>query len=174
MPNWTLKEFAEHPKHDALMGVNKNIQSNASTLPKKVSAPADPAPEHCFQFVVPGTPVSKPRMTQRDRWQKRPRVLVYREYCDRTRAAAPPELSARDCYALYIVAHLAVKPSWSRKKQAAAIGQPCRAKPDADNLIKAVGDALFKDDSGLWDVCCRKYWCAAQDARTVIRVWFNP
>ena len=34
---------------------------------------------------IPVTPVSKPRMTQRDKWKKRPCVLRYRAYCDALR-----------------------------------------------------------------------------------------
>ena len=37
-------------------------------------------------FSVKGTPVPKPRMSQRDRWQHRPAVARYREYVDEIRA----------------------------------------------------------------------------------------
>ena len=40
-----------------------------------------------FRFVVEGSPVPKPRMTQRDQWEKRPEVIRYREYADAVRAA---------------------------------------------------------------------------------------
>lgn len=34
----------------------------------------------------PIVPVPKPRMTQRDKWQKRPAVMRYRAFCDEVRA----------------------------------------------------------------------------------------
>lgn len=39
----------------------------------------------CFEYPI--LPVPKPRMTQRDVWQKRPVVLRYRKFCDAVRNA---------------------------------------------------------------------------------------
>jgi len=41
-----------------------------------------------FTFKVEGKPEPKPRMTRRDRWARRAKVLRYREYADEIRAAA--------------------------------------------------------------------------------------
>jgi Holliday junction resolvase RusA-like endonuclease len=178
---WTEDDLNQHPKRDSLLRLNKIAPSKTSVneviekIMAQITAPA-PAqePEQPFcRFTVPGEPFGKPRMTQRDVWQKRPCVLKYRDFCDRIRAAAPEDISARDCFAMYIVAHIPVPPSWSKKEKAAMIERPHRAKPDADNVIKSVGDALFKEDSKLWDVRCRKYWCAEGDERTVVKVLFD-
>jgi Holliday junction resolvase RusA-like endonuclease len=48
--------------------------------------------------------------------------------------------------------------SWSLKKKHAMVKQPHKSKPDLDNLIKAVGDALYDDDSGLWNYRAAKRW----------------
>lgn len=123
-------------------------------------------------FVVPGSPVGKPRMTQRDVWAKRPAVLRYREYCDRLRAAAPkfPELPPA---VLEIEAWMPMADSWSAKKKAEMVGKHHRQKFDADNLIKAASDALFKDDSTIWRMVGEKFWAAPGQERTVVRVWFQ-
>jgi Holliday junction resolvase RusA-like endonuclease len=42
--------------------------------------------------------------------------------------------------------------SWSNKKKAQMDGQAHQAKPDADNMLKALCDAMYSDDSGVWDV----------------------
>ena len=37
--------------------------------------------------------------------------------------------------------------SWSKKKKLEMDGQPHTQVPDLDNLLKAIGDALYQDDS---------------------------
>jgi uncharacterized cupin superfamily protein len=55
-------------------------------VPQLPAAPVFNAGGECC-FTIPGNPVGKPRMTQRDKWAKRPAVLRYREWADRARAA---------------------------------------------------------------------------------------
>lgn len=99
-------------------------------------------------------PVPKPRMTQRDKWAKRPAVLRYRAFCDQVRAAglALPEAGA------HIVFHLAMPASWSKKRRAQMLGQPHQQKPDVDNLAKALLDACLAEDQGVWDMRVTKRW----------------
>lgn len=102
----------------------------------------------------PITPLGKPRMTQRDKWQKRPAVMRYRAFADecRLRQVMVPECGS------HIVFTLPMPASWSAKKKAAMTGQAHRQKPDADNLLKALMDAVLKDDSGVWDCRITKLW----------------
>lgn len=37
-------------------------------------------------------------------------------------------------------------------------GKPHTKKPDIDNLCKALLDALYKDDSKIWDLRVTKIW----------------
>ncbi|AIV30125.1 endodeoxyribonuclease RusA [Enterobacter cloacae] len=37
-------------------------------------------------------------------------------------------------------------------------GQPHQQKPDLDNLKKSLLDALFEDDSHIWDARTSKVW----------------
>jgi len=48
--------------------------------------------------------------------------------------------------------------SWSKKKKAVFLGKAHQQKPDIDNLLKAILDAIFKDDSGVWDIHAVKIW----------------
>jgi Holliday junction resolvase RusA-like endonuclease len=103
------------------------------------------------------TPVSKPRMTQRDKWDKRPCVVRYRDYCDRLRATcrvAGYELED----VLFVSFSLPIPKSWGKKKAAEFEGKPHQQKPDVDNLVKAVMDALAADDKHVHIVHARKYW----------------
>lgn len=99
-------------------------------------------------------PVPKPRMTQRDKWAKRPAVLRYREFCDQVRGAGVvlPESGA------HIVFHLPMPASWSKQRRAEMLGKPHQQKPDVDNLAKALLDACLAEDQGVWDVRVTKRW----------------
>lgn len=88
----------------------------------------------------PITPVPKPRQTQRDKWQRRPVVVRYRAYCDELRRLRV-QWRPWDGF----VFHMPMPKSWSVAKKEAHLNQPCKSKPDLDNLIKAVWDALFPD-----------------------------
>lgn len=105
-------------------------------------------------MIYPVKPVPKPRMTQRDKWQKRPAVMRYRAFADevRLRKIELPESGA------WIVFHMAMPGSWSKTKRELMRGKPHQQKPDLDNMIKALGDALHADDSGLWDYRASKLW----------------
>lgn len=105
-------------------------------------------------MIYPITPVSKPRQTQRDKWQKRPAVMRYRAFADecRMRKVTLPEFGA------WIVFHIPMPATWTKKKKAEMNGRPHKQKPDADNLAKALMDAVHKDDSVVWDIRATKVW----------------
>ena len=119
-----------------------------------------------------GDSMGKPRMTQRDRWKKRPVVERYHDYCDRIKEAAPTHVLTADVYAIEIDAYIELPKSWSKKKRLALADKPCRAKPDWDNIAKGCCDALFEDDAKIADGHARKFWCWPGYARTEIRVQF--
>jgi len=49
--------------------------------------------------------------------------------------------------------------SWSKKKRALMNETPHQAKPDIDNMLKAVFDSLLTDDSGIHTIIeVRKVW----------------
>lgn len=102
----------------------------------------------------PVTAVPKPRQTRSDKWQKRPAVMRYRAYADelRLRNVSMPESGA------HVVFILPMPQSWKPIKRAMMDGRPHQQKPDSDNLLKALMDALKKEDAGVWDVRVSKYW----------------
>lgn len=123
-------------------------------------------------FVVHGVPVGKPRMTQRDRLKQRPCVLRYRAWCDLVRAAA--DLSApmvvQRPITLFVVAYVAMPQSWSAVTRRALQGKPHTTKPDADNLLKSISDALFVNDELIWSATIQKRWADAWGARVEIEI----
>lgn len=100
------------------------------------------------------TPVPKPRMTQRDKWKKRPIVEKYYAFKDACRVAGItiPESGS------HITFFIEMPRSWSQKKRIEMQGQAHKAKPDADNLLKAVQDAVMQEDSSIWDIRITKRW----------------
>ncbi len=160
---WTKAQLSEHPNLGKLL---KLKERTAAPSPASVAA-AEPG-RH--QFVLRGDPMGKPRMTQRDKWQKRPVVLRYRQYCDDLRAACGkvPDY----VYGLRVRAYLAMPSSWSKKKQAEHCGQLHQQKPDWDNIGKAVSDALFADDSVVADGRVLKFWCNEGEQRTEVDVLY--
>lgn len=99
-------------------------------------------------------PIPKPRMLRSDKWKKRDCVLRYRSFCDQCRAQGMnvPEAGA----VIYFI--LPMPTSWSKKKKEQMLNKPHQQKPDLDNLLKAVLDAVYGDDSGVWDLHVKKRW----------------
>lgn len=112
-------------------------------------------------------PMGKPRMTQRDKWKKRPCVLVYHAFKDYVRLSlASVDLS--DVDGVSWDAFFSMPKSWSKKKKEAMRGQPHQQKPDRDNIDKAILDALLKDDSVVWRGELYKYWDDGHGARIAL------
>lgn len=100
------------------------------------------------------TPVAKPRQTRSDKWKQRPAVMRYRAFADECRlfdVAIPTEGG-------HITFVLPMPKSWSQKKRMLMNGEPHQQKPDVDNLCKSLMDAVFPDDSHVWDVRVTKVW----------------
>jgi Holliday junction resolvase RusA-like endonuclease len=100
------------------------------------------------------TPVSKPRQTQSDKWKVRACVARYRAFADECRLKrvhVPVEGGN-------IVFILPMPKSWSAKKREEMNGEAHTQKPDIDNLLKSLMDAVFPDDSHVWDVRITKLW----------------
>lgn len=100
------------------------------------------------------TPVAKPRMVRGDKWKKRPCVLKYRTFCDEIRLKHPKSLPQT----IDLIFYMPMPKSWSKKKIAQMHLNPHQAKPDIDNLIKSVLDALCADDSYIWSIKATKLW----------------
>jgi Holliday junction resolvase RusA-like endonuclease len=119
------------------------------------------------------TPVPKPRQTQADKWKKRPAVMRYRAFADELRL----KVRVRDVPLPYHVVFVLPMPgSWSAKKKRLMNLQPHIVKPDKDNLEKAFLDALFPDDSHVWDGRASKLWGQKGEiwVRSIPSDWGQP
>lgn len=100
------------------------------------------------------TPVPKPRQTRADRWKKRPAVVRYRRFKDQVRELGIA-VSETGCRMIFV---LPMPKSWSKKKMSQMHGQPHKQTPDTDNLVKAILDSVFEEDSQIHHVEGLKFW----------------
>jgi Holliday junction resolvase RusA-like endonuclease len=121
-----------------------------------------------IEFTVYHKPMGAPRMTRRDKWKQRPCVLAYHAFRDAIKRDAPEMPPVESITDLSWTACFTSKPvrcGWHR------------AKPDRDNIDKAVLDALFTDDSGIASGTIQKMW--GREDKIVIRIqctmedWLN-
>lgn len=104
-------------------------------------------------IVVAVDPMGAPRQTRADVWKKRPVILRYRAYRDFLRLhikEVPQTVSLKFT--------LSMPDSWTHKKRGLMVGMPHQQKPDIDNLIKGVLDALLVDDAHIHTVLASKVW----------------
>jgi Holliday junction resolvase RusA-like endonuclease len=99
-------------------------------------------------------PISKPRMTKRDKWLKRPCVQKYWQYKALVRESGIT-LPEGNFHVTFI---LPMPKSWGRKKRDLMRGKPHQQKPDKDNLEKGLLDAIFDEDCRVWDSRVTKLW----------------
>ena len=98
-------------------------------------------------------PCAKPRMTKRDKWAKRPCVMKYRAFKDECNLKG---LMIENMNT--VVFRIAMPKTWSKKKKIEMNETPHQQKPDIDNLLKAVMDAVLDDDSHISSISVYKIW----------------
>ena len=111
-------------------------------------------------YLFPMMPVPKPRMTQRDRWKKRPIVTRYHTFKDEINDyARSQKFNWVKGQWISLLFTLPMPKSWTKKKKELMNGELHESKPDLDNLIKAVLDALFDEDKEVARFyMCEKRW----------------
>tara|TARA_R110002073_G_scaffold88016_2_gene208995 strand:+ start:7877 stop:8224 length:348 start_codon:yes stop_codon:yes gene_type:complete len=96
-------------------------------------------------------------MTRADTWKKRPVVTNYWAYKDELNAAVKEfDIKVED--ELFVEFYMPMPKSWSNKKKSELLSKPHQQKPDIDNLVKGVMDALFKEDSHVHTIYAKKTW----------------
>ena len=104
-------------------------------------------------MIIPVSPVPKPRMTRSDAWKKRPCVTKYWKFKDEIREH---EITLLQPWAIHFV--IPMPKSWSKKKKREFNRTQHQQKPDIDNLVKALFDCIYEDDSHIHTVLATKTW----------------
>lgn len=92
-------------------------------------------------------PIGKPRMTRRDKWEKRECVTRYWQYKDSLQWLLK-EAGVRNFpdSIKSITFVLPMPKSWSKAMRLQMDGMPHQQKPDIDNILKGFLDAVKKED----------------------------
>lgn len=153
MPKWTLDQLRSTKAGAAHLAgegfVKPRVQEILVPVASVIVTPTS--------WTIPVAPVPAPRMTRRDKWltPRRPAVQRYFDY-RAVLLAAVGEIKVPD--EMHLVFGFPMPESWSKKKKAAMDGKPHRQRPDRDNCDKAVMDALFEEDGGVWKGSQEKRW----------------
>lgn len=133
-----------------------------------------------IRFTVPGEPQGKGR-ARIGRINGQARMFTPKKTLDYEGLIALAAQEAMDGRPLFagpvmveVLMHCPIRPSWSKKKQAAALAGEIypTSKPDADNCLKAVCDALngvaWKDDTQATDIHMRKRFSATPRVEVIL------
>ena len=101
------------------------------------------------------TPIPKPRMTRRDKWDTRPIVMTYWAFCDELRLQFNKS-KLQTTNSFKIIFYLPIPDSF--KKRETYEGKIHNKKPDLDNLCKGIMDILYKNDSCVHHVEMDKFY----------------
>lgn len=138
-----------------------------------------------IQFRVPGLPIAKPRQTHKDRWDPSNAVIAYRRWADAIRIVARPVFGVTEPWvgpvAMGAVFLMPVPASWPKRRQRAAFAGELAhtTKPDLDNLLKALKDALqgiaYHNDSQVYCYLepCMKCYAPADQIGVFVRCVFD-
>ena len=116
--------------------------------------------------VIPLPPFGKarPRVTRHGTFMPR----EYQAARDALRRAFGP-VDVPPPWRVTVTAVRAMPASWSKRRRGEMAGAWCVSKPDADNIVGAVMDALFEDDAAVVEVACRKVWGPSPELRIEVR-----
>ncbi len=91
-------------------------------------------------------------------YNKRKRYLKYIEWRDELKRECNRVLYFPQTSGYWLKFFIPMPKSWSIKKKNKFRFEPCLKKEDTSNFVKAYEDALFKDDSVIWDFRASKFW----------------
>lgn len=112
-------------------------------------------PEENGKIRIPMRPFPAVRQTRRDKWGPTKATQRYRDKKDEFRLHwGSRELPNK----VRILFGFEMPKSWSIKKKEGLIWRPHTQRPDIDNLVKAILDSIYKEDSHIWDVHATKIW----------------
>lgn len=80
--------------------------------------------------------------------------MAYRAFADELRSQVRGTLEPK----LKVTFFVPMPQSWSKKKKGEMLGKPHQVRPDVDNFLKALLDALCEEDSYVYDVHAIKLW----------------
>ena len=147
--------------------LQKQVMGRAArTGPKREHAPDEqdvrPIPCPSPPLVIYGKPLGKPRMTRKDKWAKRKCVTRYWAWCDLARHVAFSDTEKKET--LDSPTRIQVVAYFNHKTRTG----PHLFRPDSDNILKGVCDALFVNDEMIYDKAVKKLWTGGRERVEVV------
>lgn len=104
-------------------------------------------------------PCTAPRMSQRDKWlnPRRPIVQRYFNFKDKIKHLWPDELEFPK-ETVIVQFRVAMPKSWSESKKKHMFNTKHESKPDIDNYIKGLLDAMLVEDKMVSGIFAEKRW----------------
>ena len=93
--------------------------------------------------------------------------MRYRAFADEVRLRIK-----EDTVGSMVVFYMPMPKSWSKKKKREMELRPHEQKPDLDNLLKALLDAQYGDDSHVSSIAAMKVW-ATEGAIKITQNWMH-
>lgn len=124
-----------------------------------------------MEYIFEIDPVSKPRMTRSDKWKERKTTTKYWGFKDLIKYEANKQGLMTLPGEIYGIQFIIPMPkSWSVKRKEQMDGTKHVSKPDLDNLLKGLQDALCCEDSHIWLIKgeLSKRW--GYDGKIIIKV----
>jgi len=175
MTHWTESQLKQHTQKQSMKAITEKskVSGRKST---QTPSKAESVVKDTNGFIrLPIEPMGAVRLSSSDRWSKRPRAQKYFDWKNRfktiiSNSAALKSLISRIEYSgrIHIETVHPLPESWSKKKKEEHYGAPMRAKPDADNVLKAICDVIFKEDKQIHFAIISQRWCKENEQPTII------
>lgn len=127
---------------------------------------------------IPGTPVPKPRMTQRDKWLPSKPTQRYRHWADHVRLVVGQSIRAPYHSPVAICAKflMPLPKSLSDLEKRRRLALPHTQKPDLKNLVAGLEDALnrvaWTDDAVIYEYRdTNKSWTKERQGLTILIIY---
>ena len=121
-----------------------------------------------WTFEIVGDMVGAVRTVRSDAWKPNPAIDRYHLWRDQIRLATPKSMT-RFPDRIKMLIMVPMPENWSEKKKAFLCGRGHCQKPDIDNIVKGVLDAMFESDQMISGVDAIAWW-SRQVKRPTIRM----
>lgn len=160
---WTETDYKDFIKRKEK---KEQIPSRIKKLAKKVlkevskNTPLINTPEinllpKKYYQILPITPQPAPRLVSSDKWKKRPVAIRYFQYKKEIQKLLTKLPCETELFLLFL---MPIPKSWSIEKRKVMLYKKHQNRPDTDNMIKALKDALLSEDAHIYLECNAKIW----------------
>jgi Holliday junction resolvase RusA-like endonuclease len=175
------KQMITRKQHDELVSRQKATVAHAKSKVRDIQSTQTRSKVESVIKITEGViklpiePMGAVRLSSSDRWSKRPVAKKYFDWKNRFKTLIHNSFELQALIArieesgkIEIETVHPLPKTWSNKKKRLHYCRPMRAKPDFDNVAKAVCDVLFKEDKRIHTATISQRWCGEFEQPTII------